>query len=194
MDRGTIGFFVLAGVVLLLVTHGRPAPKIDKAAPAELGIPRFHVWRGESDADRSLDIKDAKGGPRARILERDGMFYDPDGSPIRTIVTPDLYFGKFHYDLGAFAGFRPASRGYPDLNPLTAGLRFSPCRLGYDTIAPDLVITNDWAGAGASFYLPEHLAGPDWKHFGLGAWYGYPFRGRSDAPGGWAVGASFSIR
>jgi hypothetical protein len=127
-------------------------------------------------------------------LERDGVLYDEDGSAICATTTDDYYGGKGHYDLGAFTGFRPASRGYDKLDPFTAGLRFSPLRLGYDCVAPDLVVTNEWAGAGVSFFAPERFVGSDWKHLGLGAWYGYPFRGQPDGPGGWTVGASFSIR
>ncbi len=194
MDRGVTGFLVIGVAVFLIATHTRPAPRIDKATPAERGTPRFHLWRGENDADRSLGISDAGGGPRGRVLERDGLFYDEIGSPLKTTVVEDYYFGKTHWDLGAFAGFRPASRGHEGLDPFTAGVRFSPCRLGYDVIAPDLVITNQWAGAGVSFFAPERFVGPDWKHLGLGFWYGYPFRGQADAPGGWCTGLSFSIR
>jgi len=194
MDRSVAGFLVVVGVVFVIATHSRPAPKIDKADAAEDAFPRLHFWRGKSDADRTLDFKDDHGRTVGRVLERDGVFYDPEGSRLNTISTDDLYFAKPQYDIGAFAGFRPASRGYERLDPFTAGLRFSPIRLGYDVVAPDLVITNEWAGAGASFFLPERLVGADWKHLGLGAWYGYPFRGQASAPGGWTVGASFSIR
>lgn len=194
MDRSVLGFMVLVGVAFLLVTHSRPAPKIDEAEAADDGIPRLHVWRGKSDADRSLDFKDDHNRIVGRVLERDGLFYDPNGSRLHTVNTDDLYLAKPQYDIGAFTGFRPASRGITGLDPFTAGLRFSPIRLGYDCIAPDLVITNQWAGLGASVFLPERLVGSDWKHLGLGAWYGYPFRGQPDGSGGWTVGASFSIR
>ncbi|MFA6132551.1 MAG: hypothetical protein WC869_00890 [Phycisphaerae bacterium] len=194
MDRSVIGFFVIVGAVFLIAMHSRPAPKIDKATAAEREVPRYHLWRGDKDADRTLDLEDSSGRHVARVLERDGLFYDEAGSPLRTKVTDDLNFVKTQYDIGTFAGFRPASRGYDRLDPFTAGLRFSPIRLGYDVVAPDLVITNDWAGAGASFFLPERIVGPDWKHLGLGLWYGYPFRGQADAPGGWTAGLSFSLR
>lgn len=198
MERGIIGFILIAIVIAIVVTHNRPAPKIDGASPATTTFPRLHLFRGDSDADKSLDLKiDTERLPASgtvRLLERDGLFYDPDGSPIHTTVTNDIYFLKTHYDFGTFAGYRPASRGQEGLDPFTAGVRFSPLRLCYDTIAPDLAITNQWAGAGASFYLPENFVGPTWKHLGLGVWYGYPYRGRSDAPGGWTAGLSFSIR
>lgn len=194
MDKGVTGFLLVGGILLLLALHGRPAPKIDNAEPAKTGFPRLHLWRGESDADRSLDIKDTDGGPRGRVLERDGVFYDPHGTTLETTVVNDLYLVKTHWDVGTFAGYRNASRGVEDLDPLTAGLRFSPVRLGYDVIAPDLVLSSQWAGAGFSFYLPGHLAGPHWKHLGVGFWYGYPFHGSSDSPGGWTAGLSYSIR
>ncbi len=194
MDRTVTGFLLVAGVILVAILHGRPAPKIDKAEAADDAFPRLHVWRGKTDADRTMDFKDAHGRTVGRVLERDGVFYDPEGSRLSTVVTDDLYFAKPQYDIGAFAGFRPASRGYDKLDPFTSGLRFSPIRLCYDVIAPDLVLTNEWAGAGASFYFPERLVGSDWKHLGLGVWYGYPFRGDTNGPGGWTIGLAFSIR
>jgi hypothetical protein len=194
VDRSVTGFLVLVGVIIVIATHSRPAPKIDKAEAADDAFPRLHFWRGKSDADRTLDFKDAHGRTVARVLERDGVFYDPEGSRFSTVSTDDLYFAKPQYDIGAFSGFRPASRGIDELDPFTAGLRFSPIRLCYDVVAPDVVITNDWAGAGASVYLPERFVGSDWKHLGLGAWYGWPYRGREDGPGGWTVGLAFSIR
>lgn len=194
MDKGIIGFVLIAGVLILVALHSRAAPKIDNAEPAKAGFPRLHLLRGASDADRSLDIKDAKGGPLGRVLERDGVFYDPHGTPLETTVTSDLYLLKTQYDFGTFAGYRGASRGQEGLEPFSVGVRFSPIRIGYDVIAPDLVVSNQWAGAGASFYLPEHIVGPDWHHLGAGLWYGYPFAGGSNAPGGWCAGLSFSIR
>lgn len=194
MDRGILGLLAVAAVVFILVTHTKPAPKLDGASPAKLAAPKFHFIEEDQDVDKTIDIKDDTGSTVARLFERRGLLYDPKGSPHHTVVTPHLEFVRPAYDIGAFAGYRPASRHSTELDPFTAGLRFSPLRLGYGIVAPDLVITNQWAGAGASFYLPEGLAGVEWKHFGVGAWYGYPFRGQADAPGGWTVGLSFSVR
>jgi hypothetical protein len=193
MERGVIGFALFGVMVVLILTNSRPAPKIDNAAPATTSLPRFHLWRGDSDADRTLDIKDTDGGPRGRIIMRDGVYYDPHGTKLQTTVTDDIYCFNPGYDWGTFAGYRNASRGVANLNPFTSGIRFSPIRVAY-CLAPDLVLGTEWAGAGASFYLPEHIAGPTWCHLGVGFWYGIPFHGPSSAPAGWTAGLCYSIR
>ncbi len=57
------------------------------------------------------------------------------------------------------------------------GARFSPCRLAFGVLSPDLVATNDAVGLGISLYPPSRAVGSTWAHFGLGAWYMAPWDG-----------------
>ena len=189
-----IGVSCVVLMAWLLSTASPPAPKITNAVPATPKAARFHFWRGEGDTDRTLDVTlPSDGNGTGRLLEHSGNIYVDRDSNIRVGVTRDVYFGVSRTDIGSFAGYRPAFRG-TEQSTASLGFRYSPVRLFYDTVAPDIAISPNWAGIGVSAYAPEYLVGETWKHVGVGAWYGYPYGGLLDGPPGWTVGLSLSIR
>lgn len=196
MSNHAIGIAVAVGIITLATMAGRPAPTITGASPAQHDVPRFHWYQSENDVDRTVTVTLPPTGTgaalRVELLEKDGRFYTRDGQPVAH-VTDDLYLISPGLDLGTFFGARPSASQTPG-DVFTVGLRVSPARLLYGTTAPDLVLSKDWAGAGLSFYAPERLVGPTWRHVGIGAWYGYPLGGLAMGGPGWTVGISLSIR
>lgn len=194
MPKELVGFIVIGLAVLTLVSRFRSPPDKDNFKPSQTSIPRFHLYKGSDDVDASLDVFDRNGQPVGRLAVDNGRLYDPKDGSIRVVKTPDWYLIKPQWDIGTFAGYRSASSG-TESEPFTVGLRLSPVRLFYDVVAPDVVIAPDWAGVGASAFLPRDLVGDDLHHLGFGAWYGFPYAGASHGDrGGWTLGLSLSIR
>lgn len=106
--------------------------------------------------------------------------------------TPDYYLFERVFDLGCFAAYKPSGRdsGEYDDESFQAGLRYSPIRLLYGTIAPDALITEDAAGVGISFYPPARYVGPRWHHLGIEIGWMASLSGHS--PDGWVAGLSFT--
>lgn len=135
-------------------------------------------------------------GRAASYVLDDGHLYHAGEPPraddpeaITASVAPDYYLADpTKLDLGAWAGYN--TRG-SDVRGgrFQAGARYSPVRLLYGIIAPDLVVSEDVAGAGVSVYPPERLVGRYLGHVGVGGWYVAPFAG-GDA--GWMFGLTFS--
>ncbi len=116
-----------------------------------------------------------------------------DGAFYATSFTPDYYLVDPTLDLGAFAAYRPSGR-HTTSGPTEAfetGIRYSPVRLLYGTVAPDALLTRDAAGVGLSFYPPEQYVGPKWHHLGLEVGWVASLSGRSSD--GWLAGFSFTI-
>jgi hypothetical protein len=190
---------VALGVFVYILAHSqRPAPRIGHdTPPAEFESPRFHGRRQPGMVDRTIDVslRGPDGSPvSGRLLQAGNRFYvESDGRRLEARVTNDYYFYSPGLDLGTIAGFRGGARG-SDGDTFAVGVRASPARIFYGTVAPDIVLTQDWIGLGASAYLPANVVGDAWSHVGAGAWYGYPTRGESYGDPGWVVGISLSIR
>lgn len=87
--------------------------------------------------------------------ERDSGVWKVKYTRYRYLVDPG-------FDIGTYAGYRDG---------LDVGIRFSPVRFLYGTVALDALVGEDAAGVGASLYpMPEYF-GPLWHHVGIG--YGY---------------------
>ncbi len=185
------------GLVWLVIHAERPAPSIKNKVPAASLRPGVHLWQGPGDADETIQVKivdpDTGVVTTGELLQRQGRVYTDRDGRITAGVRTEFYFLKPGLDIGAFGGYRPAARG-TESDTFDVGLRYSPVRTFFGTLAPDIAISKDWIGAGASIYPPKRLVGPDWSHVGLGAWYGYPTRSDSHSGPGWTVGLSFSIK
>jgi hypothetical protein len=125
------------------------------------------------EAGRSLDIdirnnslseRPAQTAARAAAgldatVERNRAFVD-------TNPAASFPFGDF----GTFAGVRTsgkASGSGTDAGNFLVGIRISPVRLLFGTVAPDLLAAPDDIGGGVSLYLPDTM-GPALGHWGLG--------------------------
>ena len=52
--------------------------------------------------------------------------------------------------------------------PFDIGLRYSPARLAWGVVAPDFLLSDEQAGIGLSFYLPDQAVNSIWNRFGVG--------------------------
>jgi hypothetical protein len=99
----------------------------------------------------------------------------------------------FETDLGAWAGFRVSTETIDRSKSETGfdiGLRYSPTRLMYGVISPDLLISPRQAGIGVSVYLPAQTVSYPFNKLGIGIGYLADYNGGS----GWTPYASFSTR
>ncbi len=89
----------------------------------------------------------------------------------RALINPAWRFP--FTDFGTFAGYAPdRDPDNSDIdNGLVIGLRFSPVRALYDTIAADFLISPSTAGIGISIYPPSDYFGSVFSHWGIG--YGH---------------------
>jgi hypothetical protein len=154
--------------------------------------------RGEDDADSAITLtsRDEQRTYLGRLLVRDDRVYEPDGSrEPRNLVDARrerfAYLLRFGLDAGAWgAGYLGSSSEDGDTRRIQYGVRFSPVRLLYGTVAADVVAGEESAGIGVSVYPITDRCGRFWEHTGLGAWYLVPYD-RRDRPA-WALGLSIS--
>lgn len=179
--------------------HGnRPDAEITLTPPAGGGAPlRLAVFDGmlfEPNEQRDERAKRAAASPAPGTS-------GPAAKPAGTADTGDWhieyrvnrYALDYSYDLGAWVGFRVKTTSGD--NPkgdvgLDAGLRFSPVRLGYGIVSPDLLVSPRQAGVGVSFYPPAATVAPALQHFGVGVGYLADYRGGA----GWSPYFSLSTR
>jgi hypothetical protein len=173
-----------------------PASTVADKNEVPATAPRFHWWRSPDEGDGTLTLKGSLDGRVGHITIANGLPYQPKPGSIDDIpdlkmsFTEDVDFGRWNYDFGTYAAYRRPKGGNTD--PFQVGVRFSPARILYGSVAPDLVLSRSTFGVGASFYVPKKFAG-QWSHLGLGAWYTYPLAGTSRAGSpAWAYGLSFS--
>lgn len=195
--------FGLALLVFILVTvwFNHPAPSVNGLHPVEEKGAHFHGIRSKGDGDGTYDA--TAHAPDGSIIsgrfiaDDDRLFITKpadDSAHVSLTFTPDYYlFDATRFDLGAWSGYFNRSDGGASASNradrFQAGLRYSPARLLYGTVAPDLVLSSDLVGGGISFYPPRKLAGRYFEHVGVGAWYCAPFDGSNP---GWSFGFSFS--
>jgi hypothetical protein len=190
-----VGAALLIGVVILVVALQSPPSSINGLKAIKEETSHFHVLRGKGDADGTVTIKGTVSGERGSfVLDEGQIFENPkDLNKDYTLsFTPDNYFIDPHLDIGTWAGYR--SSHSPDVPSFETGIRYSPVRIGFGTVAPDLVFNDKLVGAGISVYPPTRVVGNFWRHIGLGAWYTVPTHSDSDVGPGWCYGLSFSTR
>lgn len=194
---------ILGGAVIIVIigflVSAKPASSLSNKVVVPQTTPSYHWWRGPDDGDGTYSFRGDLNGRVGRYVVRHSVLHQPKpGSPdeIPTLsaeFSPDRYFGEWNYDFGTFGAYRRASTG-TSTDAFQVGLRFSPARLAFGTVAPDLVLSKDCVGAGLSVFVPEEYSG-QFAHFGLGAWYTIPLAGTSRAGRpGWDLGLSFSTQ
>jgi hypothetical protein len=195
VDLGKLIGYVVIGFVLWTIwsTSTQPAPTVKDKVPVSYEPTRLHWrWKDDTDGISSLGLDNRSTRERvADYVAGDGgvLHQSPEqerDGVLAAKVTPDLYLGKWQLDVGPIL----AGSAVDNTSAIQAGIRYSPCRLAFGVIAPDIIATNDLIGAGVSLYPPERSVGPTWSHFGLGLWYGAPWDGGNPGP---VVGLSASI-
>lgn len=193
-----LAFFLLAGVIALTLWFNTPAPALPDGSTAAPTSSHFHLLRTGTEVDAVLRLRDPAGAAVGTwYLDRGGVFQPPELTGGNALVGPKLtldverhwYFLDPGFDVGTWSAYNPHATG--DVSGFQAGLRLSPLRLAYGTVAADAIISAEGAGAGLSVYPPSLRLGSWWRHWGLGTWYFAPFDGSS---AGWVVGLSFTTR
>jgi len=154
----------------------------------------YHLWKGYDAVDATITATDTSGHNLGTWYSMGDQLYtkprrpgDPE-PPIRLTITRERDLFSEGWDIGTWGSYWSGRNDSRD-SRFQVGIRISPLRILYDTIAFDAVVSKDAVGAGLSFYLPSDHVDPWWRHWGLGAWWLAPTSG---AAPGWAVGLSFS--
>ena len=195
---------IAAAIIALLALKSSPAPPIGDIPPVETKH-EYPLYRDDKGADAEVVASGPAGGELGRWLLDDGQLFGPvdrDGRKLEgdalahvnaTIVLTERVYDPFwapggfeRLDLGTFAGYRGGSDAAGER--FETGLRYSPVRTLWGTLAPDLVVGRYSAGIGASFYPPRQL-GRFWRHWGVGIWETAPYEGTGI---GWCAGLTFS--
>ncbi len=170
---GGIALFLLIAVTLWF---NAPASSIRGQDPVDTKA-AFHVLRKNQMADGRFVVRDSTGVLLGEYGIVDSqLFQTPEqkrDGQLDVSLVRDYYLAEPNFDLGTWAGYLPVDD--PDVDHLQAGIRYSPCRFLYGTIATDLVLSPDAIGAGFSLYPPAQYVGPHWRHLGVGIWYVAPF-------------------
>lgn len=153
-------------------------------------------WKKDTDGTGTLFLRDKSTNDVLGVFVTDsrGVLYeDPSQAndpkfPFKVSYKPDTYLGEYAWDFGAIAGMSLADQ------KLEVGLRASPVRVFFGTLSPDLVLTNDRFGLGASVYAPRDYFPEPLDCFGLGCWYTLPYGGNSSLQPGLVAGLSVQAR
>ena len=145
------------------------------------------------DSEGIITFKDPATGQPLGVyaVGIDGRLYENPLKPntrLEAEFTPSSHFNSPHFDVGGFGGlgdFAGTAR------PIQVGVRYSPTRLGFGWVAPDLVASTEAVGAGVSIFPTSRTVGYPWYHLGVGAWYMAPWDGGRP---GLVLGVSSSIR
>jgi hypothetical protein len=166
---------VVVLVLTLYVTHRTPTSiagdkSVATTTHTALVLPPEHA---DGDLTASFSYKDQDGIEHTATGDvdvRHGRVYQSDEQRTasdkagfkfqynRTVGLCDPYL----FDLGTVAG----AAGLSGADRFQVGLRYSPVRLLYGTVAPDLILTKDAVGVGVSAYLPADEF-PNLSHWGL---------------------------
>lgn len=183
---------LVVGFLAVTFYFNRPAGSIAGNTPVETKS-EFHLVRHAAETDGRLVISDHDGVVRGEYGIVDNQLYQTpeqaESGALHARLIRDFYLVDPKLDLGTWGAYLPHND--PAVDTLQVGLRVSPFRLLYGSVAVDAVISQDTGGAGLSLYPPTKLFGPAWHHVGLGAWYVAPFDGSGPR---WSYGLSFSIR
>jgi len=175
-----LGLGVIAFLAFTVYTHGKqPVSDIRGLTPVHQNRPNLNWWKAPGDSEGTFEAKDNAGKHLASFAtDRSGVLYPEDGqSNIQLTYTPNYYGGRTVLDLGGWAGFAP---GYKE-HPAQIGLRVSPVRL-IESVAPEIVVSHDLIGVGATYYFSRNLVGPSWSKVGLGFDYCASFDGTFRGP------------
>lgn len=172
-----LGFLVFAGVS----NYTQPPSSLAGKEPIhELPTKLELRMQKPSDAEGEVIFKDpATGSELGRYaLGIDGLLYENPDKPNTRIFAeyrPSSYLVSSHFDAGGFAGIGDFAG--EDVRATQLGVRYSPGRLGFQWLAPDLVASTEAYGAGVSIFPSSRAVGYPWFRLGVGAWYMAPWDG-----------------
>jgi hypothetical protein len=171
-----IALIAFIGITLYFNALGQPASTIkDRVVVHEVEPPNLHFYKTDKDGVGKLIIKDRKTGTILGDFAMDerSVMYTPKDykGDLEASFLSDYYMIDPGLDLGCFGGIAYTKSD----DPFQVGIRVSPVRLLYGTLAPDVLLTKSYIGLGASVYGPKRYLPYGWmRHIGLGAYYCTP--------------------
>jgi hypothetical protein len=184
---------VFATIIGTTILFNRPAPSLAGAAPVPTTT-SFHTMPAKEKADGTLTVETDAG--RADAYVANGRVYQTaeqrDKSTLagfKLTYNRDRNLWEPTVDAGCFAGYWNLDA--TDTHKFQPGVRFSPMRVLYGTLAPDALVTSQGIGYGVSFYLPSEYFGYQfWDHIGLQVGRLHAFDGSGSAG---MFGLAFSV-
>lgn len=198
------GFLLLAGMAKGRMPYKENEVPLEPTSSTYVGS-RYY----DNRPDASLSVWSPAGDRWDCSLYPDGLLYEPKGQgtapgkpgeaqgageaqgvkPWRYELVVHRYPFDWTTDLGAWAGFHTDTESQS--GELDIGLRYSPIRLAYGVIAPDILVSPNQAGIGGSLYMPAQSTHGVWNSLGVGLGYAVEFDGGGD---GWLPYLSLSTR
>lgn len=204
-DSPLIPIVLIVGVAFLLYTgaSGRASER-GKYVPLKPTDNPLQGVRSNGDRPDATLTVNPPGSPDSWTLALfDGnLLYEPREQAERPAAEKwnytyrlNRYTIDYTDDVGAWVGFRVAKSdgSEPDRSRevgLDVGLRYSPVRLAYGVVSPDILASPRQAGIGISIYPPTSTVHPALQHFGVGVAYLADYHGGA----GWSPYLSLSTR
>lgn len=168
------------------------------AAPPTLGdstaVPTtndLQLIAPKDHGDGLLQIR-SPGGAASLTVSRGWVYADADQRAAAKSAGYTFAYTRYRFlwdadlDAGAFGGMWSGTPSFQ------SGLRLSPVRLLWGTLALDALVTHEASGAGISIYAPAGTLPWAWAdHVGLEVGQLWPFAGGASSR---VLGLSFSIR
>lgn len=183
MDIGKLIGYGLLGLIAwtILSTSCAPVPTLAGKEPVKTKASQLNwTWKGPADANGTMVTRNrSTGEPLGEYaVGADGVWHQTDEQrdhgPEEAEFTPSLYLGEWTFDVGPFLGVPFNATLDRDVQ---LGVRVSPARVAFGTIAPDFVASEEAFGLGISAFPPERAVGRSLSRFGAGAWYMVPWDG-----------------
>jgi len=196
------GFLFLAGLAKGNMPTKEDQVALEPTSSTYLGS-RYYDDRPEA----SLSVWSPSGDRWDCSLYPDGLLYEPKGQgtatgkpgdppgeaegskPWRYELKVHRYPFDWSTDLGAWGGFHTDPES--ESGKLDIGFRYSPIRIAYGVIAPDILVSPNQAGLGGSLYMPAQTTHGIWRHMGVGLGYTVEFDGGQS---GWVPYVALSTR
>lgn len=178
---------IIAAVVFVAWTvydaNAAPVSTVAGKTPIDYKPDRLAGWKGPTDGLGTLTISDSTG-PRVRYVVGDNgvLVEDPSqtaDSGLTASFQSDRYVGQWSTDVGGFASVD---------DRLRLGIRYSPTRLAWGYVAPDIVASESAVGLGISIFPWTKST---WHGIGAGCWYVYDLDSHDTR---FSFGLSSSIR
>lgn len=71
-------------------------------------------------------------------------------------------------DIGVYGGYLFGTKDDKEIRSFETGIKFSPCRMVFNYLSPDLLVSPQGIGLGLSFYPRPERFGNFWDHLGVG--------------------------
>lgn len=160
----------MALVALAFWFSSNPAPTRNGEKLIEPEHKNVHLIRHKGEVDGTLKITHKPSGDQFSTDFYDNNHYELPSQAGSGVWDPqlsrDYYLIDPGLDLGTWAGY--TGRHGDSRDDFDVGLRYSPARLLFGTVAPDLLVGTKEAGVGISLYPPKSVFGPGWNHLGVG--------------------------